>query len=169
MPGSNGINLTRGTVSSPTYSFEGDGDTGVNSSTANEVQIVCGGVSQLTANASGLQLKRRVELVPGDTTVTAADTNTLFVDQQSSGTTTFILPATAEGLVYTFYCGNAGSEINISPVAADKIFFKGITAADNKDLINTGGTNVVGDQVTLVGDGVDGWYAYGTGTWAREA
>ena len=47
-------------------------------------------------------------------------------------------------------------------------FFE-ITAADDKDYTNTNATNAVGDLVTILGDGADGWYVIEErGTWARE-
>ena len=60
--------------------------------------------------------------------------------------------------------------LSLSPASADKIQGTGITAADNKDLINTAATDAVGDSLTVVCDGVDGWWIEGKiGTWAREA
>lgn len=82
------------------------------------------------------------------------------------------LPATVVGYTYTFV--NAGGDgavaITLSPNASDKIMGAGLTAADNKDLINTKATARRGDSVTLIGDGVNGWFVQRmTGTWAREA
>ena len=82
------------------------------------------------------------------------------------------LPATEEGLVYTIVTGAVSSTtgLSVSPAAADQIIGLGITAADNKDLINTQATERVGDSVTLVGNGSTGWLAINaSGTWAREA
>lgn len=44
MPESNGINLNRGTGTLPTFSFVGDTNTGINSSAADSVQMVAGGL-----------------------------------------------------------------------------------------------------------------------------
>jgi hypothetical protein len=62
------------------------------------------------------------------------------------------------------------SGVAISPAAADLITGPGITAADNKDLINTKATAQRGDWAEIsVGD-ADGWMVSGLrGTWAREA
>jgi hypothetical protein len=64
--------------------------------------------------------------------------------------------------------GFVSKAANYTVVAADT--GTGIeAAADDKDAINTAATDRVGDSLTLVGDGVDGWYVVGvTGTWARE-
>jgi hypothetical protein len=84
------------------------------------------------------------------------------------------LPATQLGLVYTVMLGagglSASTGLSVSPAAADQIIGNGFTVADDKDAINTGATDVVGDSITLVGDGSAGWYVTNvTGTWAREA
>lgn len=93
------------------------------------------------------------------------------------------LPATSAGAVFVIRNGGAaktsgpvGSGDNgsvlvaVSPAAADKIQGLGFTAADNKDALNTKATAEVGDEIVLVGDGVDGWNVQrATGIWAREA
>jgi len=84
------------------------------------------------------------------------------------------LPATQLGLEYTVMLGagglSSGTGLSVSPAAADQIIGNGFTVADNKDAINTGSTDVVGDSITLLGDGSVGWYVVNvTGTWAREA
>lgn len=100
-------------------------------------------------------------------TLDATDSGTVFVCTASSGTQTFTLPATVSGLRYTFICGHADGEINISPNAADKITGKGFEGSDDGDIKNTAASNAVGDTCTLVGDGADGWIAtVVTGTWA---
>ena len=77
------------------------------------------------------------------------------------------LPATQAGLTYTITLGNgglsSGTGLSVSPNASDKINAK----ADDADLVNTGATDAVGDSVTVVGDGADGWVVVSqTGTWA---
>ena len=105
-----------------------------------------------------------------DHAVTAAESGATFVNTKGSGSTVFSLPATVAGLVYTFLESNASGEITVRPVAADKIMGGGLTALDDKDVVNTGGTNAVGDLVTLIGDGADGWWiTHKVGTWARES
>lgn len=78
---------------------------------------------------------------------------------------------TLAGRVFTFVTGaaSAGTGLSISPAAVDKIEGKGITAADDKDYINSGATDAVGDLVKIVGT-ADGWLVVNErGTWAREA
>ena len=93
---------------------------------------------------------------------------------------TVTLPATKKGAKYTFI--NSGADgnniITISPNASDGIFGSIANATadsvsggvDNKNIINTKATSNKGDRITLIGDGVDGWYvAGGVGIWASQA
>ena len=90
------------------------------------------------------------------------------------------LPPTKAGVTYTFV--NSGADgnnlITLDPDAADAIFGTVPNAAADsvsggvvdKDLVNTKVSANKGDRVTLVGDGVDGWYIVGgVGIWASEA
>jgi len=87
----------------------------------------------------------------------------------------FTLPAASaatKGVWYEFECGalSTGTGLSISPAAADHIRGNGLTSVDNKDLINTGATDRLGDSVDLYCDGVDGWVISGiVGTFAKEA
>jgi hypothetical protein len=93
------------------------------------------------------------------------------------------LPATVVGYSYTVRNGGdnaantpAGAvsdgsmEVTISPNAADLIAGMQVTAADDKDFVNTQTTARVGDELQLLGNGTTGWNVVGvTGTWAKEA
>jgi hypothetical protein len=84
----------------------------------------------------------------------------------------FTLPSTVVGYSYTFMNTGAdgAAKISIDPAAIDKIMGCGLTAADNKDLINTKATARTGDYVRIQGDGVNGWFIVEMrGVWAREA
>lgn len=119
-----------------------------------------------------LGLRQTVVVVTADTTLTAADSGKVIVIN-AAASKVITLPATAAGLTFTVthqVASTSGAGHALSPVAADLIRGNGITPADNKDLICTQGTSRIGDSVTIVGDGVDGWYVTAiTGTWAREA
>jgi len=109
-----------------------------------------------------------VALTGAANTVTAAQNGCMF----TVGTADMVitLPATLAGLRYTFVVKtvSASTGCQISPAAADAIHF--VTSVDDKDLINTAATDVEGDSVTLVADGVDGWWVLGgvNGIWAKE-
>lgn len=61
------------------------------------------------------------------------------------------------------------SGVAVSPNAADMIEGPGITAADNKDLINTKATARRGDWIEIWNGDANGWSSRFFGTWAREA
>lgn len=61
------------------------------------------------------------------------------------------------------------SGVAISPNASDMIEGPGITAADNKDLINTKATSRRGDWAEIAQGDANGWSSRFSGTWAREA
>lgn len=124
--------------------------------------------------ASGSKAVHQLQSKGTNYTVLATESGATFVS--SAADVVFTLPSTAAGLVYRFINGSvsAGTGLSVSPAAADKIMGTigsvGITSADDKDLINTGATDVLGDSITLMGDGSAGWYIiHGTGVWAREA
>lgn len=115
-------------------------------------------------------------------TLTIADCGT--VQNVITDGITVTLPATAAGNVFRIRNGGVpassslgaatGSDfsclVTIAPNASDKIQGNSLTAADNKALLNTKATAKVGDEVQLIGDGIDGYnIAYLRGTWARQA
>lgn len=107
-----------------------------------------------------------VDVTSTPQTLTAADSGTIY--RVNVADCVFTLPATAEGLQFTFVVDtvSATTGCSLSPNAADNI--NGGT--DDKDLINTAATDVKGDSVTLVGDGSEGWLStYMHGIWAAEA
>ena len=106
-----------------------------------------------------------------DYTVTAEDSNSIIIVTGVDKVMT--LPATAEGLKYTFVLAAAGLSVGtglqISPAAADKIMGNGFTSADDKDAILAGSGDREGDSITIIGDGSLGWYIVGVvGTWTRQ-
>jgi hypothetical protein len=115
-------------------------------------------------------LRRKVESKAASYTVTAADSGKVFL--ATAVDVKFTLPSTAAGLDYTFICHTVSSStgIQVDPAAADQIAGKGLTSVDNKDLINSAGSDAEGDSVTIVGDGTDGWWITAiNGTWAKES
>lgn len=121
----------------------------------------------------------------GGALITTADTPTLSASQsgltviatKATATQVFTLPAASAGagLKFTFVCGDAGGEINIDPGTGFNIIGKthgaengtGISVTNGADIKNTAASNVLGDFVTLVSDGVDTWYMTAVaGVWA---
>lgn len=107
----------------------------------------------------------------GNVTLTPADDGAIVIFNDATSRTV-TLPATAKALRFTFIVKTvtAGAGHLVTPIAADKVMGNGFTSADDKGAICTGATDREGDAITLVGDGLDGYFVESvTGTWAREA
>ena len=127
-----------------------------------------------TINAPASSLsggRKKVNLAAATQTLTAAQSGEKFVGAVDA---VFTLPAAAagtKGVTYEFECGalSSGTGLSISPAAADHIRGNGLTSTDDKDLINTGATDVLGDLARLYCDGVDGWVIEQViGIWAKQ-
>lgn len=112
----------------------------------------------------------RVSIKTASFSVSEEDSGTLFIIDGADVVCS--LPATSPGLAFFFIVRTLSTVTGfaVSPVAADQIAGKGITPADNKDIINTAATDAVGDLIGVVADATDGWWITNLlGTWAREA
>ena len=118
-----------------------------------------------------------VQSITATSTLSAGDSGKVFT--VATDALVITLPACEAGLKFTFV--NTGADgnniITLSPQATDGIWGT-ITLAGsvvdlggvaNKDLINTKGTAIKGDAVTLVSDGTDWYVTASTGIWAAEA
>jgi hypothetical protein len=95
---------------------------------------------------------------------------------------TITLPATTAGASFTIRnggvpktggpsgTGDSGSVlVTVSPNASDKIQGNSFSASDDKDALNTKATANVGDEISITGDGTDGWLIRNVkGTWVRQ-
>lgn len=112
----------------------------------------------------------RHELKSGNYTVDAEDAGKfIWVD-----TDAVVITLPSVGGIAAFRVGNIAaygvSGVAISPAAADMIEGPDITAADNKDIINTKATAARGDWVQVNDGDANGWsVSQMVGTWAREA
>ena len=119
------------------------------------------GATSFKNGVDGCSIDRnRKVLTAGNATLVAGDSGKAY--EVKSGTSIFTLPATAVGLVYTFfYTGvDAGGQIQVSPVAADGIAAVG-SATVNKDLILASATIKKGDFIKIV----SGYGATGVTAW----
>jgi hypothetical protein len=127
--------------------------------------------ARLTHSASHLHhANRPVETKSANYTLDAQDCGKVI--EVDTDAVVITLPSTAVGLFFTIVNSAADgvAKVSLDPAAGDKIMGNDLTAADNKDLINTKATAKKGDFVTLFGDGSLGWYIVDIGgTWAREA
>lgn len=131
-----------------------------------------GGTEVLDGAGQFKGTRRKVNLAAPTQALTAAQSGEKFVGAVDA---VFTLPAAADatkGVWYEFETGavSAGVGLSVSPAAADHIRGNGLTSVDNKDLINSGASDRLGDMVCLYCDGVDGWVIEAViGTWAKEA
>ena len=80
--------------------------------------------------------------------------------------------ANMKGVFFTFVVTTLSTTtgFSVSPSSSDQIRGKGMSAADDKDYINSAATDAVGDLLKIVCDGDAGWMVLEErGTWAREA
>lgn len=167
--------MADGTYQPKTYRKDG-GDTHIIAS-GGVLDVESGGAlkiagTQVTATAIELNGVRTVNLAAATQALTAAQSGEKFVGAADA---VFTLPAAAaatKGVWYEFECGalSVGTGLSVDPAAADHIRGNGLTSVDNKDLINSGATDRLGDMVRVYCDGVDGWVIEAiVGTWAKEA
>jgi hypothetical protein len=117
-------------------------------------------------------IRRKVNLAAATQSLTAANSGERFVGAVDAVFTLPAAGAATKGVWYEFECGalSTGTGLSISPAAADHIRGNGLTSVDNKDLINSGATDRLGDMVRLYCDGADGWVIEAIiGTWAKES
>lgn len=110
------------------------------------------------------------ETISANKTLDAEDSGKVFFVDTDAQTIT--LPVVAVGsLCKIVNIGAFGTvAVTISPAAADSIEGPDITAADNKDIINTKATAQRGDYAVLGDANADGYIVTELkGTWAREA
>jgi hypothetical protein len=101
-------------------------------------------------------------------TVAASDSGKVYIAKRSSSTQTFTLPsASTAGLTYTFINGHVDGMIYIKGQSGDTINCKSnadgtdrvsVSVAATTGLRNNAATNVLGDNITLVSDGISTWW-----------
>lgn len=102
--------------------------------------------------------------------LTAAQSGQVFKNASSSGTPSWTLPTCANGLTYTFICGNtfAGFTVTGAQVIHFKTSASGTVLTSTTTLTNTQGTAIVGDFISLVGDGTAWWMTGISGIFAAS-
>ncbi len=123
---------------------------------------------------------REFSIVSADKTLLRSDSGKVFgIDTDAKTMTLPSVAAHPAGLEYTFVniAGDGVAIMTISPNALDYIAGTATLAASvvdlgvtvDKAIINTKATSITGDTVTIVSDGVDGWYVTSiSGIWASE-
>lgn len=109
-------------------------------------------------------------LVGATVALTASQSGTVFQNRSTSGSPSWTLPTCANGLVYTFTTANttAGFTVTGAQVIHAKTTATGTAITTTTTLTNTQGTAVVGDAITIVGDGTAWWVTSQTGIFAAS-
>ena len=111
------------------------------------------------SGATSIVTKTTNSATVGATVVlTAAQSGQVFINVATSGSPSWTLPAAANGLEYTFVCGNttAGFTVTAAGTIHAKTSASG-TAVSGTTLTNTQATAVVGDFISLISDGTAWW------------
>lgn len=103
--------------------------------------------------------------------LTAADSGKVLINASTSGTPSWTLPAKANGLEFTFICGNTTAGFTVT--ASDAVIhFKtsasGTVLTSTTTLTNTQGTAIVGDTISIVCDGTAWWMTAISGIFAAS-
>lgn len=187
------ITVGGGDASSPAISFHGDTDTGIFSPSANTLGFATGGSSRLTLTSTGLampgadfqilgnlraQRPVTVSTSAGPITLATTDCNRVVVAARTSTTTEWVLPTAAAvpGCVFTFVTTSAASEVLLTPVTGDNFQIKAtgdagasVVTTASTGVKNTALTNVIGDTLTVVSDGLLTWIMIAQGgIWATR-
>ena len=101
----------------------------------------------------------------------AADSGKTLINVSTSGSPSWTLPAPANGLKFSFVCGNTTAGFTVTSAAA-VIHFKttatGTALTSTTTLTNTQATAVVGDTITIVCDGTAWWMVAQSGIFAAS-
>jgi len=113
---------------------------------------------------------KNVRIITASLTLTLADSGSLIVCNAADLVVT--LPPTFNGFNVTVLTNvlSVGTGTSVSPNASDQIAGNGLTPVDDKDAINSGASDALGDFIEVTGDGSAGWWITDVrGTWAAEA
>jgi len=146
---------------------------GLNSAQA----VTLSGAVSFSGATNGLRRTAEIQLTGTGDTLTAGESGKTMIATKASATQTFVLPSAATaGMFFTFVCGSASGEILIDPDGTETILTKAtndagasVAPAGGTGIKNTAASNVIGDYLTLVSDGVSKWYTVAqSGVWASQ-
>lgn len=110
-------------------------------------------------------------LVGATVVLTAADSGKVLINKSTSASPSWTLPAKADGLWFTFVCGNTTAGFTVT--AADAVIhFKtsasGTVLTSTTTLTNTQATAIVGDTISIACDGTAWWMTAISGIFAAS-
>lgn len=101
--------------------------------------------------------------------LTAAQSGGTFINVSTSGTPSWTLPTAANGLMYTFVCGNTTAGFTVTNgVVHLKTSASGTVLTSTTTITNTQGTAIVGDNITIVSDATAWWTVSQSGIFAAS-
>lgn len=135
------------------------------------LSVGTGGINTTGAIQGGVLVPVVQSALVGATVVlTPAQSGGAFQNRSTSGSPSWTLPTCANGLEYTFTTANttAGFTVTGAQVIHAKTSATGTAITTTTTLTNTQSTAVVGDSITIVGDGTAWWVTAQTGIFAAS-
>lgn len=135
------------------------------------LSVGTGGISSTGSITGGVLVPVVQSALVGATVVlTAAQSGSAFQNRSTSGSPSWTLPTCANGLEFTFTTANttAGFTITGAQVIHAKTSATGTAITSTTTITNTQGTAVVGDALTIVGDGTAWWMTAQSGIFAAS-
>lgn len=108
-------------------------------------------------------------LVGATVVLTAADSGKTLINVSTSGSPSWTLPAAANGLMFTFVCGNTTAGFTVTGgVVHLKTSASGTVLTSTTTVTNTQATAIVGDTLSIVSDGTVWWMTAISGIFAAS-
>lgn len=133
--------------------------------------LTVGGATSFTSAPTGPSVRTVATsaLVGATVVLTAADSGKTLINVSTSGTPSWTLPAAANGLWFTFVCGNTTAGFTVTGgVVHLKTSASGTVLTSTTTVTNTQGTAIVGDTITIVSDGTAWWMVAQSGIFAAS-
>ncbi len=159
----NGLNTAKNISISGAANFDASGSTGIFSTSTGANTF--GGATTFNSTVAFTSAPTGPISTPvtnsatvGATVVlTAAQSGQVFKNVSTSGTPSWTLPTAANGLKFTFICGNTTAGFTVTGGTIHAKTSATGTAVSGTTLTNTQATAVVGDAITIVCDGTAWW------------
>lgn len=128
------------------------------------------GSTVFSGSMSGTKKSTSSSATVGATVVlTAADSGKVLINKSTSGSPSWTLPAAADGLHFTFVCGNTTAGFTVTGgVVHLKTSATGTALTSTTTVTNTQATAVVGDTLSIVSDGTAWWMTAQSGIFAAS-
>lgn len=133
--------------------------------------LTVGGTTSFTSAPTGPSVRAVATsaLVGATVVLTAADSGKTLINVSTSGTPSWTLPTAANGLWFTFVCGNTTAGFTVTNgVIHLKTSASGTVLTSTTTITNTQGTAIVGDTITIVSDGTAWWMVAQSGIFAAS-